>query len=153
MSLKQVVVFFCALFISVAVALPEPHQGMVDNAHARDVGVVYGQKNFKGAQKFVFEIKDDPTACQPLNGVSVMSIQICKSDIQCNFYTGTNCEASATNFAVAVPCGDAPDVSTPNGNKFNRYRCGRAGKVGQANQTVKTTPHSSPSDSSAIMDN
>jgi|TARA_R110002003_G_scaffold1048_16_gene22285 hypothetical protein len=65
MSLKQILTFVFAVIVGIAMALPEPHNGMVDNDHVRDVGVIYSKPNFQGDKKFVFEVKDG-SGCQPL---------------------------------------------------------------------------------------
>lgn len=49
----------------IAMAFPQPHNGMVDNANIRDVGVIYTGTNFTGAPKFIFELKARPE-CIPL---------------------------------------------------------------------------------------
>lgn len=85
MKLYQAILLTIFGLLGLGAARPQPHQGMVDTATLRDVGVIYGKPNFQGRNKFIFEIKAAPE-CLPLN-TGVASIKICKSDVACTFYT------------------------------------------------------------------
>ena len=58
MSFIQILTFAVFYLAGLAMALPEPHKGMIDNDYVRDVGVVYSKPNFQGKSKFVFELKE-----------------------------------------------------------------------------------------------
>ncbi|KAH7089846.1 hypothetical protein FB567DRAFT_590638 [Paraphoma chrysanthemicola] len=152
MSLKHALAFGAILIFGAAMALPEPHEGMIDNEFIRDVGVVFSKPNFQGDKKFIFEIKDE-SACQVFGAGDLPSIKICKSDVQCNFYTGSNCELSQSNYVIAIGCGDVAQVSTPVGNYFKHYKCGQVGQLGPVNQTIKTIPHDPTADEAEAMGN
>ncbi|KAF2826501.1 hypothetical protein CC86DRAFT_292865 [Ophiobolus disseminans] len=136
-------------FACMITALPGPHIGMVENNDLRDVGVVYSKANYQGTTKFVFELKNK-SDCLDFDD-TVLSIKICKQDVECVFYTGSSCNASNDNFAVAIGCGDVAEVKTPKGNHFKRYRCGKPGAMGSVNFTVPTTPHVVGADDGGAM--
>jgi hypothetical protein len=54
-----------AALSGLAMALPEPHKGMIDNTHVRDVGVIFSKPDFQGDSKFILEMKDTPE-CLPM---------------------------------------------------------------------------------------
>jgi hypothetical protein len=91
-------------------------------------------------------------------GMDVVSVAICKTDVECTYYTvsgpilelrisatnnsqGSDCDANTDSYAVGVGCGDASLVETPKGNEFRSYRCGKIGTLGPVNYNVQTTPH------------
>ncbi|KAH7411770.1 hypothetical protein DE146DRAFT_771372 [Phaeosphaeria sp. MPI-PUGE-AT-0046c] len=170
--MKNVQCLFLAILglLGLSIALPQPHTGMVDTATIRDVGLIYGETDFKGPGKLVFEIKAGPK-CLPLN-TGVVSIKICKSDAACTFYTvrrsysaisvhkpenkanilkGGGCDLGPSNYAVRIGCGDFKDVKTPVGSFFTNYACGHADFKPLANMTLKTTSHDSRNDSTAML--
>lgn len=55
MAFKQAI-FLVVLGLA---AIAMGHEGMVDNEHVRDVGVVFSEPNFTGASEFVWEMKHD----------------------------------------------------------------------------------------------
>jgi hypothetical protein len=62
---QQALAFFVLRLVAPAIALPEPHRGMLDNMDTRDVGIVYTRRDFQGEKRFIFEHKTD-TDCQQL---------------------------------------------------------------------------------------
>jgi hypothetical protein len=82
----------------------------------------------------------------------------CESSIlRFEYYTaankvqGSNCASGPNNFAVLVGCGDVAKVSTPKGNRFNRYSCGPAAQMTVADLTLETKPHNTTLDVAAAM--
>lgn len=65
MFISKMINFTTFLLAGMAVALPEPHVSMIDNANVRDVGMTYNKENFQGASKFVLQFKQD-TQCLDL---------------------------------------------------------------------------------------
>ncbi|KAF1918153.1 hypothetical protein BDU57DRAFT_444093 [Ampelomyces quisqualis] len=135
-------------FLVLAMALPGPHRGMVDNDSIRDVGEIYTKPDFSGNRKFIFETKSTPE-CLPLFA-EIASIRICKTDVACTFYTGVSCSADRSNHAVRVGCGDVANVTTPWGKYFKYYRCGAAEKQGVMDIELATEPHDDSNDEEAM---
>jgi hypothetical protein len=65
MSPKLLLAFVVCFVISLVLAVPKPHIGMVDTAELRDVGVIYTKANYEGERKFIYHVKTKPE-CLPL---------------------------------------------------------------------------------------
>jgi hypothetical protein len=100
-TINKVLAFAVLFLAGLTAALPEPHAGMVDTAEIRDVGIIYTKPNYQGKHDFVYQIKSKPdclalyvlhlpywlTQAKHHSGNEVSSIQICKTDVACTFYT------------------------------------------------------------------
>ncbi|KNG50366.1 hypothetical protein DDE82_005924 [Stemphylium lycopersici] len=141
--------------IGMAIAIPRPHNGMVNTPSVRDVGVTFSSPNYASEGTFLLMDKQTPR-CMPF--ATIASVQICVEDVACAFYTSKNCGVDAGEEPdFSVGCGDVariPDELTA--RTYASYQCGLAtmfagqGEEGGAVRLL-STPHVSTEDAGDVQ--